>query len=234
MEPNTTYYWQIIARDDQGGETAGPVWSFTTAGVEEPAGDTIYLSPTAKITSDSVAYDDEDILTYDDVSGTWSPYFDGSDVGLKTADVNGFHLLDDGTILLTLDKPMKKLPGLETVNVDDSDIIRFWPTSLGETTAGTFELYFDGSDVDLSTGAEDLDAISLADNGDLLLSTTSNGKVDNLSFRDEDILRFAPSSLGDATDGAWELYFDSDIDSKLSDVVGVSADAESGDIHCRG
>jgi hypothetical protein len=28
---NTTHYWKIVARDRQGAETAGPVWSFTTS-----------------------------------------------------------------------------------------------------------------------------------------------------------------------------------------------------------
>jgi hypothetical protein len=32
LDHSTTYYWQIVSKDDNG-ETAGPVWSFTT---EEP------------------------------------------------------------------------------------------------------------------------------------------------------------------------------------------------------
>ena len=27
---STTYYWSVVSRDEQGGETAGPVWTFTT------------------------------------------------------------------------------------------------------------------------------------------------------------------------------------------------------------
>ena len=30
LENNTTYYWKIVARDNQGGTTAGPVWNFST------------------------------------------------------------------------------------------------------------------------------------------------------------------------------------------------------------
>ncbi len=28
----TTYYWKIVAKDDKGGQTSGPIWSFTTMG----------------------------------------------------------------------------------------------------------------------------------------------------------------------------------------------------------
>lgn len=32
LEQNTTYFWKIIAKDDQGGQTEGQLWSFTTGG----------------------------------------------------------------------------------------------------------------------------------------------------------------------------------------------------------
>jgi hypothetical protein len=32
VEPGTLYYWRIVARDNRGGVSTGPVWSFTTAG----------------------------------------------------------------------------------------------------------------------------------------------------------------------------------------------------------
>jgi formylglycine-generating enzyme required for sulfatase activity len=40
LQGNTRYYWQVVAHDDEGATTAGPVWSFTTVDmVYIPAGE---------------------------------------------------------------------------------------------------------------------------------------------------------------------------------------------------
>jgi len=31
LNPNTKYYWKVVAKDGKGGVKEGPVWSFTTA-----------------------------------------------------------------------------------------------------------------------------------------------------------------------------------------------------------
>lgn len=36
LTPSTTYYWSVVAHDDVGGTTSGPVWKFTTADPPPP------------------------------------------------------------------------------------------------------------------------------------------------------------------------------------------------------
>lgn len=69
-------------------------------------------------------------------------------------------------------------------------------------------MYFDGSDVGLTSSNEDVDAIELLPNGQLLLSTTNSFSVTGLSGQDEDIIRFTPTMLGATTTGSWAMHFD--------------------------
>jgi hypothetical protein len=110
----------------------------------------IYVSST---TNGNVgfAFSDEDIVRFDPNTDSWTMYFDGSDVGLGTnssQDVDAFDLLDDGTILLSIAGDTT-IPNVGAI--DDADIVRFTPTSLGLNTAGVYSWYFDGSDVGLTT-----------------------------------------------------------------------------------
>ena len=113
--------------------------------------------------------------------------------------------------------------------VDDSDILRFTPTSTGSTTAGTWSWYFDGSDVGLSTSDEDVDAFAILADGRLLFSTLGNVSVTGASGADEDLLVFTPTALGSTTSGTWAMYFDgSDVglsSTSNEDVNGVWVDA---------
>jgi hypothetical protein len=170
---------------------------------------------------------DEDILRFDGQS--WSLFFDGSDVGLTARDLDAFHIVDANTILMSFMEP----GAIGTLGVvDDSDIVRFDATSLGNNTAGNFSWYFDGSDVLLTTAAEDIDAISLLPNGRLVLATFGAFGVGGLSGRPDELLVFTPTSLGANTAGTWSLYFDgSDVGIKpTANIDGVSV-AANGDIY---
>ncbi|MEZ4771002.1 MAG: hypothetical protein R2844_21610 [Caldilineales bacterium] len=195
------------------------------------AGDVIYVSSTTNGNSGGVAYNDEDIVAYDTSTGTWSMYFDGSDVGI-TGDVNAFAFMPDGSILMSLDVATS-ITGLGSV--DDSDIIRFTPTSLGTNTAGTFSWYFDGSDVGLTTNSEDIDTVGFAPDGQLIISTVGSFSVNGVSGNDEDLVAFSQSSLGATTSGTWSLYFDgSDVglnNASTEEINGAWIDPANNDLY---
>ncbi len=175
----------------------------------------IYLSSATNGTLNGVAYQDEDILRYTQ-SGGWTLFFDGSDVGVGNSDLDAFHRLADGTILMSFERTMV-FPGLGPVT--DADIVRFTPTTLGNNTSGRFSLYFDGSDVGLTTPNEDIDAIALDPSGNLVISTFGTADVPGLRAQDEDLLGFVATSLGDNTSGTWTLLLD-------GSTVGLTAGSE--------
>ena len=179
----------------------------------------------------SLKFSDEDILAYDVMTQQWLMYFDGADVGVGNTDVDAFHIMADGSILMSFDKPLRT-PFLGVIA--DADIVKFTPTQLGNDTIGTFSLYFDGSNVGLTSGNEDIDAIALDASGNLVLSTVGSYSVPGLSGGDEDLIRFAATTLGTNTAGNWTLLFDgSDValNSGQEDVAGAWIDPTQGDLY---
>lgn len=70
-------------------------------------------------------------------------------------------------------------------------------------------MYFDGSDFCLGSFSENIDDSSLLDDGSLLLSTAGRSCVNDFgSFGGEDVLKFKPTTLGNATSGSFEVYFE--------------------------
>lgn len=195
---------------------------------------TIYVSTTKAGNVRGLAYAPGDILAYDGRLDTWSLYFDASKVGI-TKPLSDFVLLDDGSILVSVAARVKLNPaGGSQFTLEVQDVARFTPTSLGTTTAGSFSLYFDGSDVALSTAGERIDALARRADGALLISVTGAAAVKNgattIKAADEDLLLFQPSSIGGTTAGTWSLAFDGstvpglaveDVTSAWQDAAGV-------------
>ena len=168
----------------------------------------------------------EDIVRYD--GEQFSLFFDGSDLELNTfkTRITAFDAISDTEILMSFNQEIT-LAGAGLV--DGKDIVKFTASSLGEATAGTFELYLDGSDVGLTTNGENIDAITGLPDGSLLISTRGRANAQGVGANDEDLLLFSPASLGENSSGSWSMYFDgSDVglaDSAAEDIDAVSIDA---------
>jgi len=165
----------------------------------------LYFSVDASTTVGGLSVANEDIVAFDGTNN-FSLYFDGSDVGVGGLILDAFTITSANEILMSF-TAAGSIPGVSGT-VDDSDIVTFTASSLGQTTAGNFSLYFDGSDVALTSDNEDIDAIELLSDGSLLISTLGSFSVSNVSGEDEDLIRFVPTSLGNTTKGTWSMYFD--------------------------
>ncbi len=166
-------------------------------------GGPLLFSLGSSATLSGATYQNEDIVAWDGTAFTM--FFDGSDVMPTSFTIDGFAFVGTNEILVTFTEA-SSLPGAGSF--DDSDVLRFQATSLGGTTAGTWSMYFDASDVGLSSSEEDVDGLEMLPNGQLLISTTGSFSVTGVSGKDEDVIKFAPTMLGTTTNGSWSMYFD--------------------------
>ncbi len=175
----------------------------------------LLLSYKADGRAGGLAFADEDVVLADPAG--LSLWFDGSAYGLRKKDVDAVALLPDGTILLSISAPMKTLPGLEGITVDDSDVVRFDPAT------EIFSWYFDGSDMGLTNPAEDIDALALLPDGRLLFSTVGLVKTAWANGNGGDVLVYDGPLGSDTTKGTLAIFFDgSDLSMTLRKVGGVA------------
>ena len=192
--------------------------------------DTLYLSLSTNGTVGGIVTADEDVLAYNITSGLWSMVIDGSDLGFGINDIDALHRLSDGSFLISLERAQS----IGTLGiVDDSELIQFIPTSLGETTSGTLLRYVDGTDVGLTSGGEDIDGAGLTPDGRPVVSTLG-GYFSGVSGDSSDLIVLDNPVLGDPTSGSWALYFDgSDVElTESTENINASwIDGSNGDIY---
>lgn len=207
-------------------------------------------------TADGVSYDMNDILFVDTEAATpaWTTVFDGEEVGLndKKHNIHAFSFneavfnFDDlitssapaMELFLTFEANRAWVPGIPN-RVYGQDIVKYTgPVSTGTTVdplAYSYEVFFDGSDVSLTTLSEKLDGISVwtPEYYDLItandieipfdcpaavifVSTRGNYRVSNnlgghLVGDGSDVLAFCATNTGPDTAGYWLRVFDSSL-----------------------
>ncbi len=172
---------------------------------------------------------DEDIVLFDEATGRFTLMFDGSDVGLADFAIDAIAQVSAREILMsfTTGIPTSLVSGAPADGVDAADIVRFTATQLGANTAGTFRMYFDGSDVGMRPGRMNVDGLDLTSNGHLLLSVAGASG--------EDIVRFNPTSLGSTTAGTFSVHFDgSDVGLTTAGTIGLGENEDVDAIALRG
>jgi len=215
---NTFYVTdRAVDNDINPNENDGKIWEVSLP-ASPPSSNPLYLSLTSSGAVVGETFADEDIMKFDGV--TWSQFFDGSDVGVSTSDLFAFSIVDSDTILMSFNTVLT----LNGISVTPRDVVSFEATSLGSVTSGTFSMYLNGIDVGLDVTAENIDSVSLLPDGRVLISTTGSPSVPGVSGKDEDILAFTPTSLGDVTSGSWAMYFDGS-DVGLATTSGEDIDA---------
>ena len=174
-----------------------------TAATASPTDQVLFLTLGSGTAIGGVSAANEDVLAFD--GNTFDVSFDGSDVGLAPLRIDAFSWLHAGSLLLSFDKE-GTVPGI-VGTVDDSDIVLFDATSLGAATSGAFGLHVDGSDVGLTKDAHDVDAIEVLSMGASCCPPREPSRL-GVTARDEDLLEFTATSLGETTTGSFSPSFD--------------------------
>ena len=151
----------------------------------------ITLSMDGVSTLGGLTFPDEDIVQYDDVTDTSTLLFDGANFS-ENESVNALDVLDAQNILLATAADAT-LGGL---SFRDGDIVQY------NLLTDTATLFFDE---DLFSVDNDVDAVSLLPNGNIVLSTILSATLGGLSFRDGDLVEY--NLLTDTA----TLFFDEDL-----------------------
>ena len=142
-----------------------------------------------------------DVVRYSPATNSYSLVFRGDGLGLSGATIDAL-AVDPATRDLILSFTLSRtVTGVGTVQSED--LVAFHPTSPGVMTQGTFRLFFDGSDINLSGTAENIDAVDVAPNGTIYFSTQGafdiRSGVARLTGNDKNIVACTSPTLGNAS-----------------------------------
>jgi hypothetical protein len=186
----------------------------------------IVLSTGGNATLGGLGFGDDDLVEFNPSgapvdglgAGTARLIFDGGTLFSNgDEDINAAFVLDNGNIILSTDGNAT-LGGL---TFGDGDLVEYDPNT------DTSTLFFDGEGAgNLFSGDEDIDAVHVLDNGNIVLSTTGDATLGGLSFGDEDLVEYDPvtdtATLFFDGQGTGGMFASSTLTSEQEDVDAVS------------
>lgn len=154
----------------------------------------LLISATKTVTLGGLTFDDDDLVVYDTDTKISELFFDGSAFFGHNEDIDGVAFLDDGSIVLST----KSSAQIGDIHFNNEDIVQI--VNLTTPTTGTARLYFDGSDY--FDKNEDIDAVTVLSNGNILLSTKNKATIGGVTFHKNDLVEFNPFT------GNASMFFD--------------------------
>lgn len=138
------------------------------------------LSTQTDATLGGLAFRDGDLVRYDPDTTTASLLL-SEDLFSDNEDIDAVHVLSSGEIVLSTETG-GTLGGL---TFEDGDLVAYNPDNQ------TASLFFDE---DLFSGSEDINALMILANGDLVLSTQTDATLGGITFGDDDLVRYSPGT----------------------------------------
>ncbi len=128
-------------------------------------------------------FEDGDLIIYDPVLDTALLFFDESArVTDVVNDINATHLLPNGQVIISANA--SSTIGANQLNFEPEDLVLYDPIS------GTASMYFDGSSIFTDAG-EDIDAVYVLDNGDVVISTVDSATIGATSWDKSDLVQYS-------------------------------------------
>lgn len=183
----------------------------------------LFVSTNSAGTVDGVEFGPEDILSF--FGSVWEMYFDGSNYGLQQGkhDIEAFSISEpiSGTREIYMSFYQNKVLVDGLGQVMGQDVIKFTEI-VTPSTSFSYERYFDGSDVGLSTVSEKIDGLEVFPSevedcaavlgistlGEYSIPAKFTNGAGKLTGDGSDVLRFCATNVGADTAGFWDRAFD--------------------------
>ena len=139
----------------------------------------LILSTTLGATLGGLTFKDGDLIIYDIESESASYYLKEDDIFSLSEDIDAASILPNGHILLSTDNAAKI--GSNRLKMDEGDLVEYNPFN------NTASIFFS---VDWFASAENIDAVSVLDEYNILLSTATAASLGGLDFDEDDLVQF--------------------------------------------